>query len=104
MPLVTPGNNPKIVIDSYLDNSEFDSRVASIRAKLDDMTVKLKQQGDISAAAAKKSTMSWTDFRSMYSTVLDVVRVGQQVWDATVDKAQEYEQKIKPHKVLPKLR
>jgi hypothetical protein len=33
--------------------------------------------------AAKPATMSWTDFRSAYQTMLDVVRVGQQVWAAT---------------------
>lgn len=31
----------------------------------------------------KKATLSWTDFRSMYSTVLDAFRMGEQVFAAT---------------------
>jgi uncharacterized protein YoaH (UPF0181 family) len=38
--------------------------------------------------AAKKQTTSWTEFRSMYSTVLDVVRAGKAVWDFAQEGAQ----------------
>ena len=36
--------------------------------------------------AIRKNKMSWTDFRSMYQTVLDVVRVGQAIWNETGQK------------------
>lgn len=39
-----------------------------------------------SEEAAKKNSFSWTEFRSAYSTVLDVVRVGQSVWNETGNK------------------
>jgi len=47
-------------------------------------TQQAEQAGNSSSDAAKKSTTSWTEFRSMYSTVLDVARVGVQVWEETV--------------------
>jgi hypothetical protein len=68
-----------------------------IQGKIDDITKKLdildkdfdkfaahnREVAAQSESVAKKATMSWTDFRSMYSTVLDAVRVGQQVWENT---------------------
>jgi len=95
MPLVSPGNNPKIVLDSYLDNSEFDKKVQELNTRLDAVSGKLKAQNETLTQSAKQSTMSWTDFRSAYQVAMDVVRVGEQVWGATVEKAQEYDQSIR---------
>jgi hypothetical protein len=46
-------------------------------------------------AQVKQTSMSWTDFRSMYQTVLDVVRVGQQVWQATGQEFVNYAEQVK---------
>lgn len=86
MPLVTPGGNPKVVLDSYLDNSEFDKNVAALHSRLDSMSTRLKAQNDLIDSSYKKSTMSITDFRSAYQVALDVARVGQQVWEETGQK------------------
>lgn len=43
-----------------------------------------------STQSTKENTLSWTDFRSAYSTVLDAVRAGQQVWDGTVGELDRY--------------
>lgn len=45
-----------------------------------------KQLVEQTNTSTKAMTMSWTDFRSMYQTVLDVVRVGQKVWEETGQK------------------
>lgn len=89
MPLVggsSGSGNPKIVLDAYVDTSGVPAKIAELNQRLDSMTVKLKAQGEAAEQAARRGTMSWTDFRSMYSTVLDVVRVGQQVWEEVGQK------------------
>lgn len=65
---------------------------------LDKFKQKVKDEKTALAEQAKQvkaTTMSWTDFRSMYQTVLDVVRVGQQVWDATGQKFIDYSEQVK---------
>ncbi len=59
----------------FLDEMERNKKEFKEQQKAMDAVAKT------SSEAAKTSTMSWTEFRSMYSTVLDVVRVGQAVWD-----------------------
>lgn len=87
MPLVGGSSgNPKIVLDAYVDTSGVPAKIAELNQRLDSMTVKLRAQGEAAEQAARRGTMSWTDFRSMYSTVLDVVRVGQQVWEEVGQK------------------
>lgn len=86
MPLVMPGSENRIVLDAYVDNTDFDAKVRSMYSRIDELSEELKSQGEEIADAADSGTMSWTDFRSMYSTVLDVVRVGQKVWAETAQK------------------
>lgn len=93
MPIVK-GDTASLVIDvEAVDN--YSDVLAQINKNTATMAANMTKVSDNTATAAKKSTNAWTEFRSMYSTVLDVVRVGQQVWSATVDKAQEYDQTIK---------
>lgn len=93
MPIVK-GDVASLVIDvEAVDN--YSDVLAQINKNTATMAANMTKVSDNTATAAKKSTSAWTEFRSMYSTVLDVVRVGQQVWSATVDKAQEYDQTIK---------
>lgn len=86
-------SHPKIVLDAYVDKTDFDAKVKNIESRLnavgDENSKRLAQANSVlneHVNATKKSTMSWTDFRSMYSTVLDVVRVGQAIWDETGQK------------------
>ena len=53
-----------------------------------------RQLEDAQVSAAQKGSMAWTEFRSMYSTVLDVVRAGQEVWTATAGKFIDYAAEI----------
>jgi hypothetical protein len=85
MPLVTGGN--AIQLDAYIDKTDFDAKVAAMNTRLDALKTSLVGQSNQIASAAKSSTTSWTEFRSMYGTVLDVVRVGGKVWDETSGKA-----------------
>lgn len=39
--------------------------------------------GKKSSESAEKSKYSWTEFRSAYSTILEVVRIGNQIWQET---------------------
>lgn len=97
MPLVSP-----IRIPFEGDSSQLIHEISLTEKRLDDYKAKIKatgkeleRQARAEAAAAEKAKMSWTDFRSMYQTVLDVVRVGQQVWKETVGLSQEYADTIR---------
>lgn len=89
MPLVT--NGVTIPFDAKSDNLIRESQ--KVIDELERVKEAVKTNGKIiedqakrEEAARKSATMSWTDFRSMYQTVLDVVRVGQQVWEETGQK------------------
>lgn len=91
MPLVGgSGSNPKIVLDAYVDKTDFDAKVAAIQSRLNATNDTLKKQNEALTQSTKQSTLSWTDFRSAYLTVLDAVRVGEQVWNATIAQSNEY--------------
>jgi len=78
MPLVKP-----ISIKFEADARELETKIDTLTEDFDKFAAHNRAASDSADKAAKTATMSWTDFRSMYSTVLDVVRVGQQVWEAT---------------------
>lgn len=86
MPIVTqPGGAALVEVElRALDN--ISEQVDDISRRFDEFKRKQQETNNTSKETAKQSTMSWTEFRSMYSTVLDVVRVGQEVWDATAQK------------------
>lgn len=94
MPLAT-GGTPRIELEAWVDTSNFTQRVADMNKRLDALSSEYKKQGTTISEAAKKSQMSWTDFRSMYSTMLDVVRVGQQVWAETAGEVFKYDEQIR---------
>lgn len=103
MPLVTPtsgGLGIEIPITS--DSKQFTDSVDRVNKKLKELEGLAKENAQLSSKigtaqeqSAKKATMSWTDFRSMYQTVLDVVRVGQQVWAATGGEFNRYAEDVK---------
>lgn len=103
MPLVSPGSNSLgIDIPITSDSSDFSASVDRVRKKIEEVerltksnNAAMKAQADASAHAAKTASMSWTDFRSMYQTVLDVVRVGQAVWAATGQEFVNYAEQVK---------
>ena len=87
---------PAIHVDALLNDKEFVNAAERIQVNLDKMD-KLSEKLGVSKTAltaamknenqqVQENSFSWTEFRSMYSTVLDVVKVGQQVWDATAEK------------------
>lgn len=103
MSLVTPtsgGLGIEIPITS--DSKQFTDSVDRVNKKLKELEGLAKENAQLSSKigtaqeqSAKKATMSWTDFRSMYQTVLDVVRVGQQVWAATGGEFVKYAEQVK---------
>lgn len=98
MPLVTPGDSNKIQIEAELIDN-ISKKLDVIDNEIDGLTAKRKSReaaaAQASIAAAKSSGQAWTEFRSMYSTVLDVVRVGQQVWQETGQKFVEYAAQVR---------
>src|SRR3990172_64493 len=75
------------------ENKRAIAEVGSLEDKFAEFSKNARIQADSYLAverqkneALRKTTMSWTDFRSMYMTVLDVVRVGQAIWDETGKK------------------
>jgi hypothetical protein len=91
MPLVTGGadiNKITVEIDGKVDDLLKD--IKQVDKALDEFAASNKKAQQQSGLTAKGATASWTDFRSAYSTVLDVVRVGQQVWGATVGELVKY--------------
>lgn len=85
-----------VVVDFEGNSQNLIESAKKIQKEMDALDKKLDEAGVSQSAynqavregekAAQSSTMSWTDFRSMYSTVLDVVRVGQAIWDETAEK------------------
>lgn len=96
MPLVKPVGGFSVEAE-LIDN--ISKKLDSIDREIDDITSRRiaadKAAGAASQNAAKSATMGWTEFRSMYSTVLDVVRVGQQVWAATGQEFVNYAEQVK---------
>jgi hypothetical protein len=91
MPIAS--NNNGVNIPFTADSDDLVAESKRVISELDKVKDAVKQKGQIleqqaqrEHAALEKSKMSWTEFRSMYSTVLDVVKVGQAVWDATTGK------------------
>lgn len=92
MPLVTSnqgvdvpftGNADKLVAESNRVVKELDQ----IKEHSKRLAAESVRHAKVMEDAAKKQTTSWTEFRSMYSTVLDVVRVGQAVWQEVGQKS-----------------
>lgn len=95
MPLVTPNNEINIPFTGDADNLVAESKrvikeIEQIKQHTKTMATEQVRHAKAMEDAAKKQTTSWTEFRSMYSTVLDVVRVGQAVWDETAGKLVNY--------------
>jgi hypothetical protein len=96
MPIVSGG--PVVNIDLTARADDLIAEFNKTNKALDQLKAKTKEQGDAlrqQSKDVKSATMSWTDFRSMYQTVLDVVRVGQQVWQATGQKFIDYSEQVK---------
>lgn len=93
MPLVT--GKVTVEIEGKVDDLLKDLK--QIDKGLDNLSKKAKANRDAfnksfqsSGLSIKSATSSWTEFRSAYSSVMDVVRVGQQIWGATAAKTIEF--------------
>lgn len=97
MPIVGAPIGGFSVSAELIDN--ISKKLDNIDRELDDITARRlareRAAGSASQDAARTATMGWTEFRSMYSTVLDVVRVGQQVWQATGQEFVNYAEQVK---------
>lgn len=75
-------NNVPITLElNSVDNAS--AEIDDVNASLNKYKNTAKQAGNASTTAAKTSAASWTEFRSAYSTVLDVARVGVEIWNET---------------------
>ena len=92
MPLVT--NNQDAISVAFqaqadqliAESNRVIAKVEEVKKDTQATNAALVKSAKEADAAARKNTMSWTDFRSMYQTVLDVVRVGKAVWEETGQK------------------
>jgi hypothetical protein len=89
MPLVTGGDN-KITVEIEGKVDDLLKDIKAVDKSLEEFISTSKKADSSVGLTAKAATANWTDFRSAYSTVLDVVRVGQQVWGATVGELVNY--------------
>lgn len=98
MPIVKPSGVPSLAIEAELIDN-ISKKLDGIDRELDDITANRKardaQAARDSVNSAKSQTNAWTEFRSAYSTVLDIVRTGQQVWNATAGEFVEYAEQVK---------
>lgn len=98
MPISKPSGVPSLAIEAELIDN-ISKKLDGIDRELDDITANRKardaQAARDSVNSAKSQTNAWTEFRSMYSTVLDVVRTGQQVWNATAGEFVNYAEQVK---------
>lgn len=80
-----------------IDN--ISKKLDNIDRELDDITsrrlARERAAGSASQDAARTAAMGWTEFRSAYSTVLDVVQVGRQIWQATGQEFVNYAEQVK---------
>lgn len=75
-------NNVPITLElNSVDNAS--AEIDDVNASLNKYKNTAEQAGNASTTAAKTSAASWTEFRSAYSTVLDVARVGVEIWNET---------------------
>ena len=99
MPLITPGGSGAgIVIPIEGEDKDFVASVDRVNKKIKELegVVKTnKAQLEQSNKSVNVLKGSWTEFRSAYSTVLDAVRVGQQVWAATGGEFIKYAEEVK---------
>jgi len=90
MPIVEP---VRILFEG--DAKDLERKVNALSRDIDKFAARTKTANQQMAQSTKTASMSWTDFRSAYSTVLDVVRVGQAVWQATGQEFVNYAEQVK---------
>jgi hypothetical protein len=90
MPIVSPNSGNVITVEIQGKIDDLLKDVNTLDKRFDEFSAHNRATAKANADVAKQASLSWTDFRSMYSTVLDVVRSGQQVWAATGQKYIEY--------------
>ncbi len=97
MPIVKAAVGGFSVEADLIDN--ISKKLDNIDRELDDITsrrlARERAAGSASQDAARTAAMGWTEFRSAYSTVLDVVQVGRQIWQATGQEFVNYAEQVK---------
>jgi hypothetical protein len=79
-----------VTIEFKGDPDDLSGDVRKIDSQLESLRGEMERVSKSSVQAAQKSKFSWTELRSAYSTLVDVARVGKQVFDATFGRFQEY--------------
>ena len=88
-------NTEPVIVPFEGQPKDLEGDIKRLNGEFDKFASHTKTASATASQAGKSATMSWTDFRSMYSTVLDVVRVGQQVWAATGQEYVNYAEQVK---------
>lgn len=83
-------------VDEVIANSK---RVVAEMERVKDETKNanraIEEQARKAEQAAQKQKQSWTEFRSMYSTVVDVLRTGKRVFDEIIGSTQKYASQVR---------
>lgn len=80
----------QVEIDINGNITDMQGKLIQLGGDFDKFIDKSVQGSKATIDTAKNMQMAWTEFRSMYSTVLDVVRGGQAVWAGTVGEFTKY--------------
>ena len=80
-------NADQIILEIKAQFGDTQKQIDTLTHSLDGLGDQVERTNNQAEKSTRSFAGSWTEFRSMYQTVLDVVRVGQQVWAAT---GQEY--------------
>ena len=75
--------------DAGISQSAYNKVVAQHKKAADDQATATKEQARALEEEQKRiesAKLSWTDFRSMYQTVLDVIKIGKEIWDEVGQK------------------
>jgi hypothetical protein len=105
MPLVNNSNGVNVDFTANADDLLADSdrvikELDRVKKAVKDNGRQLEEQARREQQALKQNSLSWTDFRSAYQTAMDVVRVGQQVYAATVGELITYGDEVKKLAVI----
>lgn len=90
MPLVQP-----VIVPFEGDAKDLERKIDALNRDFDKFAAHTKSANQQVANSTKTVSMGFTEFRSTYSTILDVARGGQQVWQETGQKFVDYAARVR---------